>query len=312
MVASAQGADFSAFQKPVQAGDLSGLSFAYTRVSDWGSGGRMGVDPTFHQDWQAMKAAGLHRGAYWFLLPQFSAKAQAAFFAAAVKAAGIRRGDMLVCDSETLAPNVNLSTFTFCEQVDLLLKSSGVITQVYSNHDVGQHLTSCTRWPLWFAHPASSWPGEALVAPWKTAAFWQYGTRSIRGAQVDADAFNGTSAALDAWVAKKSGQKPADGGGGGSKPPSVTTTWEDQMLQLNGGMGARTAVSVPNEYGSIHIMGAGPAHLSVLLNNADKATVEKLDGKGATTVEVPDGIHGAVITRLDAGLDPVTISLGKR
>ena len=314
MVASAQGADFSAFQKPVQAGDLDGLSFAYTRVSDWGSGGRMGIDPAFHTDWNAIRAAQRHRGAYWYLLPQFSAKAQGAFFYAAVKAAGIRAGDMLVCDSEELAANANLATFTFCETVEQLAAADGqkVIVQVYTNNNVGQHLTSCTGFPLWFAHPASTWPTGALIAPWKQAEFWQYGTRDIRGAQVDADAFNGTAKDLDAWIARRSGQDTNTGGGGGPKPPAAGQVREDNMLQLNNGMGAKTAISIPAEYGSIHVQATGSALLDFRLNSVDKQIVKQLDGTAATTVDVPEGIHGCIVVRKDAGLDPVTISLGKR
>ena len=61
-VASAQGKDFSAFQRPVTPADLTGLSFAFTRVSNW-SGTTMGTDPNFAHDWAAFKTAGLDRGA---------------------------------------------------------------------------------------------------------------------------------------------------------------------------------------------------------------------------------------------------------
>ena len=52
-MASAQGRDYSGFQSPVTPGELAGLSFAYTRVSDWGGpdGTTMGTDPTFAQNW---------------------------------------------------------------------------------------------------------------------------------------------------------------------------------------------------------------------------------------------------------------------
>lgn len=118
-MADAAGRDYSAFQRPVTAEMLRGLSFAYTRVSDW-SGTTMGTDPTFAHNWAAMKAHKLHRGAYWFLLPSVDGVSQARYFVAAVKQAGLHPGDMLVCDSEVLASNVDHVTHAFCAEVAAL------------------------------------------------------------------------------------------------------------------------------------------------------------------------------------------------
>jgi lysozyme len=197
-MANAQGRDYSAFQPPVTPGMLAGLSFAYTRVSNWGgpNGTTMGTDPTFAHDWAAIKAAGLHRGAYWYLLPSVDAVAQARYFVNAVKAAGLLPGDMLVCDSEVLADNVDSATHAFCAEAAALAGLSCPVL-VYSNHNVGQHLTSCTYWPLWFAWPSSTPPPESLISPWRQWTFWQWGVVN----NVDADVFNGTPAQLDAWIA---------------------------------------------------------------------------------------------------------------
>jgi GH25 family lysozyme M1 (1,4-beta-N-acetylmuramidase) len=232
---SAQGRDYSAYQKPVQPSDLRGLSFAYCRVSDWSAG--MGTDPEFTTDWAAMRAAGLHRGAYWYLLPSVNPVEQAAYFVGRVVEAGLLPGDMLVCDSEENAPNADSATHAFCTTVTSLaaIAVSGPHCPVivYANHNVGQHLVSCTAWPLWFAWPSPTAPPASLIAPWKKWVFWQWGT--VGG--IDADAFNGTPAELDAWI--KSYQPPP-------KPPvpppvkgpAVTPmpgTWKyPPVLSLNG------------------------------------------------------------------------------
>ncbi len=198
-MAKAEGRDYSAFQSPVTPADLAGLSFAYTRTSDWGgpNGTTMGTDPTFDHDWKEIKKAGLHRGAYWYLLPGVDAVAQAKYFVAAVKKAGLAPGDMLACDSEVLADNVDAVTHAFCTEVASLAGPNCAVL-VYTNHNVGQKLTSCTHWPLWFAWPSPTAPPASLIRPWKDWSFWQYGTVD----SVDADVFDGTPAQLDAWIAR--------------------------------------------------------------------------------------------------------------
>jgi lysozyme len=195
MVASAQGKDFSAYQRPVTPADLAGLSFAFTRVSNW-AGTQMGTDPDFAHDWAAFKAAGLDRGAYWYLLPDIDPAAQARYFFSVVKAAGLAPGDLLACDSEVLAANADQATHTFCSTLASLAGQQCPVI-IYTNHNVGQHLTSCTGWPLWFAWPSPTAPPASLIAPWKTWLLWQYGTAG----GVDADAFNGIGTVLDAWEA---------------------------------------------------------------------------------------------------------------
>jgi len=206
-VHSAQGRDFSSYQHPVTSGDLQSLSFAYTRASDWSQYPNMHVDVNAQRNWAEMKSFGLHRGAYWYFYPQLDPVAQARFFFNTVKSFGLLNGDMLVCDMEEL-PNVDLNraTKTFMGELDSLCQASNIfaITMVYTNHNVGQHLTSCTKWPLWFAWPNSTAPPASLISPWKDWTVWQWG--EVGG--VDADAFNGTSTDMNAWVVNQSGPAP--------------------------------------------------------------------------------------------------------
>jgi Glycosyl hydrolases family 25 len=204
-VASAQGRDYSAYQRPVQPSDLAGLSFAYTRVSDWGGpdGNTMGTDPNFAADWAAIKAAGLHRGAYWFLQLSVSPVAQAAYFAAAVRKAGLLPGDLMVCDSEIPGANADAVTLAFLRELAVLTGWPAALLPVYSNLSVAKTLVATSReFPaLWIAWPSPTAtapvPAQWAPAAWRTWRFWQYGT----AAGVDADAFNGTAPELDAWIA---------------------------------------------------------------------------------------------------------------
>lgn len=192
-IASAQGKDFSSYQPPVTAADLKGLSFAVARVSDW-AGNTPGTDPHFEANWVAFKAAKIHRGAYWYLSLDVPPKTQADYFVKAVRKAGLEPGDMLIADSEIPAAGADAMTHAFCTEVEVLAPHCPVL--VYTNHDTGQHLKSCTGWPLWFAWPSPTAPPPELIAPWEEWRLWQYGEIG----SVDADAANGTAGVLDEWI----------------------------------------------------------------------------------------------------------------
>jgi hypothetical protein len=209
-VTSAQGRDWSSFQRPIGSGDLKGLSFGYTRFSDWSHFPNMNIDVNAVRNWKEMKAVGVHRGAYWYFYADGGPTPveQANFFFAAVHAAGLEDGDMLVNDTELLAANVDSQSFAFNEKLDDLCALNGVhaIPMIYSNNNVGQHLKSCTTWPYWVAWPNTVWPPESITTPWKKAHFWQWGT--VGNPAVDADAFNGTPSDLDAWIMSHVPQGP--------------------------------------------------------------------------------------------------------
>lgn len=200
MVQSAQGKDFSAYQADVTAADLKGLAFAAARVSNW-SGTVMGTDPHFAANWAAFKAAGVQRMAYWFLLPQVSAVAQATYFVNAVRKCGLEPGDVMVCDSETLSPDVDVLTLAFQNQVKLLTGWPAAFIETYAPLSVARLLvaTSMAFPSLWIAWPSPVAPVPSQWAPakWKTWQHWQWGSPG----GVDADAFNGTDAAMITWEA---------------------------------------------------------------------------------------------------------------
>lgn len=212
MVASAQGEDRSDWNAVT---GWTGLDFGFAKATE----GTFLADPTFARNWANLKAAGIPRGAYHFFHPSEDAVAQARFFVKTVKAQGLERGDMLVVDSEllldgvasvvrqaridradaTLTPGeVDSRTKAFLDEAKTLVGHDNPLI-VYTMHEVGQHLTeTAAAYPLlWFAWPSPTAPDAALIAPWKKWTFWQWGTKN----GIDADAFNGTSAALHTFLA---------------------------------------------------------------------------------------------------------------
>jgi len=276
-MADAAGRDYSAFQGPVTPEMLKGLSFAYTRVSDW-SGTTMGTDPTFPHDWAMMKAHKLHRGAYWFLLPSVDAVSQARYFVTAVKQAGLHPGDMLVCDSEILASNVDQVTHSFCAEVASLAGPHCPVL-VYSNENVGQHLTSCTYWPLWFAWPSSTAPPESMTRPWTHWTFWQWG--EVDG--VDADVFHGTPAQLEEWIARYL-PKP--------KPPAE----DEEMIMVQP---ARDQVPANIAWPGIFLL-LGDGTLSHIQPSAGKPPVSNVAAYQSAGIKGPVTITWAEYTTLRA------------
>jgi hypothetical protein len=266
---SAQGRDYSAFQAPVGRRQLDGLSFAYTRVSDW-SGTSMGTDPDFAGDWDAIRAAGLHRGAYWYLVPDVSPVAQAAYFVAKVKAAGLLPGDMLVCDSEELTATVDEDTLAFQRTVLELTGWPVQLIETYAPLDVAKELvaTSAEFPTFWVAWPSPAAPEPAQWAPaeWRDWTFWQWGT--VNG--TDADAFNGSPLQLDAWIASHiPAPQPA---------PVPVTGMEDDMYIFTVD---RADVPVGTAWPGVFSYSGG-----VLVHIPAEADVTALEAKGVPNIPV--------------------------
>ncbi len=245
------------------------------RVSDWASG--MGTDRLFPFGWAQLGAAGLVRGAYWYLMlapGSPSPEAQAQAFVHEVKAAGLTAVDLLVCDSEEEHPGLDEGTLAFCAEVMRLTGHRPEMIPVYSNLSVGSHLVKTSRqFPsFWVAWPNATPPEPAQWAPatWGDWLIWQNGiTRQpSTGEQVDADQFNGTAAQLRAFVT-----------GAAAGPVAAIADQEDPML-LSKGAGATTPVALPN----------GATKIRLFANNSAEVRVDRRDGarppisSSATTV----------------------------
>lgn len=223
-ISSAQGTDFSSYQPRIDAAALqkAGNSFAFAKATN----GMSPQDPLFAGDWAAILSAGVHRGAYHELTPGDGA-AQARHFMSTVTGQGLRPGDMLAC----VASDYPVSGSQAKAFLDTCRAMAGPRCPVllYSDLDRLLSLADCARYPLWLAAWRSSAPQS--VTPWDKWTFWQYASGGgVNGG--DMDAFNGTAAQLDAWIASY-----ADSGTeifgkvrslalDGTAEESVTLSWE--------------------------------------------------------------------------------------
>lgn len=202
-VASAQGLDVSNFQgnfgwaAAVKA--FPGLAFGIHRLTQGlGQSGTNSPDPTAQWNHQQIRDNGLRRGAYHFLDPFQEGAAQARYFVDMHDQLGLTDHDMLWCDNET--PGVSPAATAACcddfmaELVTLRPNNPrGVYT--FINFAREGNCNGAGGYPLWLAYPNATAP--VAPPPWVNWTFWQWGTRN----GVDADAFNGTVAQMDAWIA---------------------------------------------------------------------------------------------------------------
>ena len=202
-VASAEGLDVSNYQghynwaAAVRA--FPGLAFGIHRATQGlGGGGTNSPDPDAVWNHQQIRDNGLRRGAYHFLDPYLDGAAQARYFVGVLDAIGLIDHDMLWCDNET--PGSSPQAVATCAAAFMgeLVKlrphnPRGVYTYIsFANEG---NCAGLAGYPLWLAYPSAAAPKPP--PPWVRWAFWQWGLRN----GTDADAFNGTVAALDAWIA---------------------------------------------------------------------------------------------------------------
>jgi len=200
-VRSAQGLDVSNFQGKFAWSATSGLSFGIHRLTQGlSTPGTNSPDPTAQWNHAEIAKRGLHRGAYHFLDPFESGAAQAARFAAAYHDLGLTPQDMLWLDNENPANPGFRETAAcaraFMAELDKLCPRNPRGVYTFLSFAKGGYCAGLDRYALWIAHPAATAPSPAEVKPWSSWKFWQYGIRN----GVDRDAFNGTSADLDAWI----------------------------------------------------------------------------------------------------------------
>lgn len=201
----------------------AGIDFAFAKATE----GTTFVDPTFATNWDAMKSAGVIRGAYHFFHPELDPTDQANFVVATVGT--LSATDFpIVLDMETNGgeseSTVVANALTFLSVVEaatgrtpIIYTSNRVITTVSGSSPL------FASYALWDAEYGVACP--VIPAPWTTWSIWQTdGTGTVDGVPsgdtVDLDTFNGTLADLQTFIsgASSDGGTIIDDDGGTTKP----------------------------------------------------------------------------------------------
>ena len=212
---SAQGKDFSAYQPPITPADIAGLDFAFTKATEDLSL----TDAHLAGNWAVLGASGLHRGAYHEYDPGSDPLAQAQHFVSAVKQNGLRPGDILALVASDY-PGITDAAFRAACDWTAALAGPACPVLAYSDLSAARTLVRTSQaYELWVAWPSDTAPGPAQWSParWPAWRFWQWG----QPGGVDHDAFNGTRADLDAWIAGYSHR---------TIPPVPTQSWQEDMM----------------------------------------------------------------------------------
>lgn len=203
----------------------SGRRFAIARV---GLGSR--ADTTFARNWEGMRAAGLLRGAYLYVLPEQDPVAQATLLVRAVGRLG--PGDLPpALDVEKMPPGVpppSVYAARLAVIVARVREGTGREPMIYT----GAHY-----WPRWVQSEAFAalplWHPQyaevrcpSIAHPWRAWAFWQTSERGrVAGVRtpVDLDVFNGDLSTLESLAG---GPAPPDAGAtpDAALSPDVTPT----------------------------------------------------------------------------------------
>ena len=216
-----EGADVSSYDGAVDWAALkaSGRSFAFARVAD----GSTFLDPTFPDNWQAMKINGFVRGPYQYFRAAESAFAQASVLLATIEAAGaLEPGDLPpVLDLETTDGETDAVVIAGAQEwLAAVRAATGREPIVYTApgfwNDEDGYASLAWLGTLWIADWDVSCP--ALATGYTGWQFWQYddkGTAPGLGADdADLDRFNGSLADLQALAAMSTVQAGAIAGVG--------------------------------------------------------------------------------------------------
>ncbi|MFO0760273.1 MAG: GH25 family lysozyme [Byssovorax sp.] len=248
------GIDVSEYQGDIDwnAVKASGIVFAIARVDDG-----FYMDKKFEQNWPAMKAAGIIRGAYQFFEPGDDPNALADIMIQ--KMGPLGAGDLPpTLDVEvtggqspaTIAANIHV-------WVDKVSAATGRSPLIYTgkyfwNDNVGSF--DFAGLPLWLA--AYVQPCPNTPDPWNGWTMWQYndnGQIPGIGPLVDVDMFNGTMADLQALASPPNaapigwldGADCASGITGWAQDPSAPDTPIAVHLYFDGVPGEPNAIGVP-------------------------------------------------------------------
>lgn len=203
------GIDIARFQTQINWPSVraSGVSFAFIKATE---GGDL-LDPMFKKSWRAARHAGVTRGAYHFFYHCRPAIEQARWFIANVPRTRGALPPVLdmewtptspTCTRRRPAAEVRREATIF---MDALEAHYGQRPLLYTTVDFyrDNQLARLPRTEFWLrsvaGHPAGTYAGQ----PW---TFWQYtGTGRVPGIEgvTDINAFVGSEAGWNAWLAKR-------------------------------------------------------------------------------------------------------------
>jgi lysozyme len=172
-------------------------------------------DPFAAWNHAQIRDAQLYRGAYHFLHPSLSGKAQAQYFLQEYGKLGFHSTatDIFALDTEA-TDGLSAGAIAACARdfmAEIKASRPNNPALVYSNFNfanIGAD-SGLGVYPLWLAFPSTVAPRPP--APWNTWTFWQWGTRPAAGEIVDADAFNGTVSDFENWIARFHNINPVHG-----------------------------------------------------------------------------------------------------
>jgi len=195
------GIDVSAYQGTVDFTKVAaaGKGFVFLRLSSGEN-----VDTRFVSNWNAVKAAGLVRGAYQYFWPARDVDVQIDTMVRTLRAAGFTRDDLPpVLDLETLDGQPVATVVALAKrwlarveaelQVRPLVYTANFMSNVTSTH--------FSSYPLWVANYGVECP--LMPTGWTDWVFWQStDTGRVDGVtgNCDLDTFNGTKAQLLAFA----------------------------------------------------------------------------------------------------------------
>lgn len=115
---------------------------------------------------------------------------------------------------------------------------------------------------------------------------------------VDCSAFRGTPAELRAIILPRT--TPA---------PSPASPKDDAVMLLNRGNGAETPIAIPKGSSALRFVPSGTAEIRVEFHGKGAQQLNLSWGAGSHRVDVPDGVHAALVFRADAGAGDVAVAV---
>jgi lysozyme len=196
------GIDVSKFQGSVNWQEVvkAGHSFGYARAIDDATGTT--ADPEFANNWSGMKAAGIYRGAYYFMHATRDMKQQADLFLSLIGDLG--EGDLppVVDVESTEGTSATQMIDAITEWMQIVEAATNRQVMIYTNTPFWENTlgnpTQFAGRPLWIAEYTSA-AEPKIPSSFPRYSFWQYSeSGQVAGVSgsVDMDRFNGSMDAL--------------------------------------------------------------------------------------------------------------------